>query len=143
MSWEAHVTWRQPAPAGTYADGTLVEHARSFWGYPDRESAWEAARAFAAQLANQGAVDIGRTVGTGGGAAQPIDPDRYRAWVAHVALLHAMATDWVRAAGGHDHRRGWELCPICGNPGDYWSCADPTCTVCHTGKTQVTPGSAA
>ncbi len=57
-------------------------------------------------------------------------PDRYRAWVAHCAGVEANAGHRIRAAGGHDHRRGWQACAICGQPADHRRCGLDDCAIC-------------
>lgn len=126
MSWNSHAVWREPAPAGTYATGTLVDHAQTFYGYPTREDAYEAARAFT--RTRFAAQDVQITVGTP--QPEPLSQERARAWIGHAAVLQMIARERVNHAGGHDHRRGADWCPICANPGKFDRCGIPECLIC-------------
>jgi hypothetical protein len=62
-----------------------------------------------------------------------VTPERARAWIGHAAALQQTARDRVDRAGGHDHRRGATLCPVCSHPGEFARCGIPECGICGTG----------
>lgn len=53
---------------------------------------------------------------------------RIRAWIAHTAAIQYTAGE--RATRGHNHRDGWEHCPICATPSDYTRCGLDDCEIC-------------
>jgi hypothetical protein len=132
VTWAAHVTWRADPPPGLYDPGVELDHARTLAGYATREAAYEAARAFGRTLTADGARNV--AVAVGNATTQPLDPDRYRAWVGHCAAVEHAAGMRLAATGGHDHRRGWDRCPICSQPGDYRTCGLDDCTICRSAQ---------
>lgn len=54
----------------------------------------------------------------------PAPLDRGRQWAAHVANLGRNAAQRREL---HDHRHGWERCPVCSMPGDHRRCHSPLC----------------
>lgn len=57
----------------------------------------------------------------------PVDRTRGQAWAAHTSAIGRLA---AARKEQHDHRNGWERCPICTQPGTYTQCGNPTCPVC-------------
>lgn len=54
----------------------------------------------------------------------PAEWDRGRQWAAHVANLGRNA---AQRRDFHDHRNGWQRCPVCGSPAVHQVCHNPLC----------------
>lgn len=57
----------------------------------------------------------------------PVERTRGQAWAAHT---NSLAIRLGARLELHDHKRGWERCPVCTQAGDYNRCGQPDCPIC-------------
>ena len=57
----------------------------------------------------------------------PVERTRGQAWAAHTSSIGRIA---AARREQHDHRNGWQRCPVCTTPGNYQRCGLPSCPIC-------------
>lgn len=57
----------------------------------------------------------------------PVSLTRGQAWAAHT---HALADRLGTRLELHNHKHGWQRCPVCTEPGDQQRCGQEQCPIC-------------